>query len=82
MDQADAWYSYVRICLQWSFTGVYENIRTSQYFTKIFRYRARTAPEVLSATSLLPPGVGQDDQLYLPTAPGTLKSGAPPQSWT
>ena len=25
MDQADAWYSYVRVCLQWSFTGVYEN---------------------------------------------------------
>ena len=36
MDQADAWYSHVRICLQWSFTGVYENIRTSQYFTRFF----------------------------------------------
>ena len=40
-----------------------------------------TAPEALSATSLLPPGVGQDDQLYLPSAPGTPKSGAPPLSW-
>ena len=45
-----------------------------------FGSRARTAPEALSATALLPPGVGQDDQLYLPSAPGTLKSGAPPLS--
>ena len=44
------------------------------------RYKARTAPEALSATALLPPRVGQGDQLYLPSAPGTLKSSAPPLS--
>ena len=44
------------------------------------RYKARTAPETLSATALLPPGVGHGDQLYLPSAPGTLKSSAPPLS--
>ena len=27
------------------------------------------------------PGVGQGDQLYLPSSPGTPKSGAPPLSW-
>ena len=70
----DAW-SRVKRCphyLQWSFTGVFEFSQTSCNI----RYMARTAPEALSATSLLPPGVGQDDQLYLPSAPGTLKSGA------
>ena len=45
----------------------------------IYIKRARTAPEAPSATALLPPGVGQD-QLYLPSAPGTLKSGAPPRA--
>jgi len=41
---------------------------------------ARTAPEVPSATALLQPGVDHADQLYLPSTPGTLKSGAPPQA--
>ena len=34
-----------------------------------------------AATALLHPRVDLYDQLYLPSSPGTLRSGAPPQSW-
>jgi hypothetical protein len=45
------------------------------------RYRARRRQGTPQQLRCFHPGVDQGDQLYLPSAPGTPKSGAPPQSW-
>ena len=71
MDQADAWYSYVRICLQWSFTGVYENIRTSQHFTRFFGTGPgqHQHPELVKMTnSTSPPLQALSNRALLPRA--------------
>ena len=44
-------------------------------------FLGQAAPGTPQQLRCFHPGVGQDDQLYLPSTPGTPKSGAPPLSW-
>ena len=43
--------------------------------------QGQAAPGTPQQLRCFHPGVDQDDQLYLPSAPGTPKPSAPPQSW-
>ena len=42
--------------------------------------QSQAAPGTPQQLRCFHPGVGHCGRLYLPTAPGTLKSGAPPQA--
>ena len=44
-------------------------------------FLGQAAPGTPQQLRCFHPGVDQDDQLYLPSTPGTHKSGAPPLSW-
>ena len=56
-------------------------IATIAYGYNSHRFLGQAAPGTPQQLRCFHPGVDQDDQLYLPSTPGTHKSGAPPLSW-
>ena len=55
--------------------------RQSRYLLSQQPVLGQAAPGTPQQLRCFHPGVDQGDQLYLPSTPDTLKSGAPPQSW-
>ena len=61
--------------------GVFTTFMYVPYGWNSHWFLGQAAPGTPQQLRCFHPGVDQDDQLYLPSTPGTHKSGAPPLSW-